>query len=181
MTCQFSDTASRARCGSALQSHRCSHTDDSLQGLETTINSAVDTVDPSNDNFFGSLAVHARREGKPHPDCGKSAFRCVVQHFTSHGRDSHFEGTRCCSRCCDVYVVGQLHGFCTFMPFIASALTSGITKGTPSVMRKAEELSTTVHPASDAIGANFWVTEPPAENNAISQSPKLSSVSSSQV
>lgn len=67
------------------------------------------------------------------------------------------------------------------MPAMASEFTSGITSGTPSVIRNAEELSTTVHPASDAIGANFFVTEPPAEKSAMSQSPKLSSLSSSHV
>jgi hypothetical protein len=68
-----------------------------------------------------------------------------------------------------------------FMPFIASALTSGITSGTPSAMRNADELSTTVHPTSAAIGPNFFEMPPPAEKSATSQSEKLSSFSSSTV
>lgn len=71
--------------------------------------------------------------------------------------------------------------FPAFMPFIASGLISGMTRGTPSVMRKAEELSTTVAPAAEASGANFLEIEPPAENSAMSTSPKEFSVSSSTV
>lgn len=61
----------------------------------------------------------------------------------------------------------------TFMPAMAWPLTSGITRGTPSVMRNADELSTTVQPASDAMGAYFLEMPPPAEKSAMSQSPKL--------
>ena len=71
--------------------------------------------------------------------------------------------------------------FPAFIPFIAPGLISGITRGTPSVMRKAEELSTTVAPAADAKGANFFEFDPPAEKRAMSTSPKESSVSSSTV
>ena len=52
-------------------------------------------------------------------------------------------------------------------------LTSGMTSGTPSVMRKAEELSTTVQPAAEARGAYFLLIEPPAEKSAMSTPAKL--------
>ena len=68
-----------------------------------------------------------------------------------------------------------------FMPAMASGLTSGMTSGTPSVIRNADELSTTVQPASEAIGANFFEIEPPAENSAMSTSLNESSLSSSTV
>jgi hypothetical protein len=48
-----------------------------------------------------------------------------------------------------------------------------MTSGTPSSMRKAEELSTTVHPAAEARGAYFLEMEPPAEKSAMSTSEKL--------
>ena len=57
---------------------------------------------------------------------------------------------------------------------IESALTSGMISGTPSVRRKAEELSTTKHPFLAAIGPNFLEIEPPAENSAMSISSKES-------
>jgi len=57
---------------------------------------------------------------------------------------------------CSFFIDGLLHGcaaaaavaaVCVSPPilmcFMASGLTSGMTRGTPSVMRKAEELSTT--------------------------------------
>ena len=68
-----------------------------------------------------------------------------------------------------------------FIPFMASGLTSGMTRGTPSVMRKALLLSTTVQPAAEATGASFLLMEPPAENNAMSTPAKLFPVSSSTV
>lgn len=40
-------------------------------------------------------------------------------------------------------------------------------------MRKQDELSTTVQPASDAMGANFLEMEPPAEKSAMSTPLKL--------
>lgn len=52
-------------------------------------------------------------------------------------------------------------------------MISGTTSGTPSVMRKAEELSTTVQPAAAAPGAYFFEMEPPAEKRAMSQPSKL--------
>lgn len=55
----------------------------------------------------------------------------------------------------------------------ASGLISGTTSGTPSVMRKAEELSTTVQPAAAATGAYFLEMDPPAEKSAMSQPLKL--------
>mmetsp|Transcript_31425 Transcript_31425/g.67841 ORF Transcript_31425/g.67841 Transcript_31425/m.67841 type:complete len:257 (+) Transcript_31425:756-1526(+) len=67
------------------------------------------------------------------------------------------------------------------MSFIASALISGITKGTSGAMRKAEELSTTTAPESLAIGPNFLLIPPPAEKRAMSTSSKDLSVSSSTV
>jgi len=60
-----------------------------------------------------------------------------------------------------------------FMPFIASGFTSGTTSGTPLVMRKAEELSTTVAPAALATGAKSREMSPPAEKSAISTPAKL--------
>ena len=48
-----------------------------------------------------------------------------------------------------------------------------ITSGTPSVMRKAEELSTTVQPAAEEMGAYFLEMEPPALNRAMSRPSKL--------
>lgn len=39
------------------------------------------------------------------------------------------------------------------MPFIASGFTSGMTKGTPSVILKAELLSTTCSPKLNATSA----------------------------
>ena len=69
----------------------------------------------------------------------------------------------------------------TLMLPTAPGLTSGMTSGTPSVMRNADELSTTVQPASDAAGANFLEMEPPAENRAKSTPWKEASVSSSMV
>ena len=71
--------------------------------------------------------------------------------------------------------------FPAFMPRMACGLISGTTSGTPSVMRKADELSTTVAPAADASGANSLEMEPPAENRAMSTSPNESFVSSSTV
>ena len=68
-----------------------------------------------------------------------------------------------------------------FMPAIASGLTSGMTRGTPSVMRNALLLSTTVHPTSEAMGAYFLEMEPPAEKRAMSTPLKDFSVSSSTV
>ncbi len=58
-------------------------------------------------------------------------------------------------------------------------LISGITSGTPSAMRKADELSTTTAPALTAIGANFLEMPPPAENSAMSTPANDVSVSSS--
>ena len=46
-------------------------------------------------------------------------------------------------------------------------------------MRKAEELSTTKHPFSDAMGPYFLEIEPPAGKRTMSMSSKESSVSSS--
>jgi hypothetical protein len=40
-----------------------------------------------------------------------------------------------------------------FMPAIASGLISGMTSGTPSVIRKQLLLSTTVQPLAEAMGA----------------------------
>lgn len=56
---------------------------------------------------------------------------------------------------------------------MASGLTSGMTSGTPSVMRKALELSTTVAPAAEATAAYFLLMEPPAEKRAMSTPLKL--------
>ena len=60
-----------------------------------------------------------------------------------------------------------------FMPFIASGFTSGTTSGTPCVMRKADELSTTVAPAALAAGAKSREMSPPAEKSAMSTPAKL--------
>lgn len=65
-----------------------------------------------------------------------------------------------------------------FISAMASGLTSGITRGTPSVILKALLLSTTVHPALGEIGAYFLEMEPPAEKRAISRLLKDLSVSS---
>ena len=67
------------------------------------------------------------------------------------------------------------------IPAIACALISGTTSGTPSVMRKAEELSTTTAPAAEAAGAKRLDWSPPAEKSAMSTPRKESSVSSSVV
>jgi len=64
-----------------------------------------------------------------------------------------------------------------FMPAIASGFTSGTTRGTPSVMRNADELSTTVAPAAAATGAKSRDTSPPAEKSAMSTPAKLEAVS----
>src|SRR5437762_9513443 len=69
----------------------------------------------------------------------------------------------------------------SLMPAMCSGFTSGITSGTPRVMRKAELLSTTTQPVSRAIGPNFLLIDPPAENSAKSTPLKLASVSSSIV
>ena len=69
----------------------------------------------------------------------------------------------------------------TFIPLIASGFTSGITNGTPSVMRNALELSTTKHPFSTAIGPNFLEMDPPAEKSAMSMLSNELSVNSSVV
>mmetsp|Transcript_34365 Transcript_34365/g.86422 ORF Transcript_34365/g.86422 Transcript_34365/m.86422 type:complete len:266 (-) Transcript_34365:317-1114(-) len=70
-----------------------------------------------------------------------------------------------------------------FLPSLKSAMasgfTSGITRGTPSVMRKADELSTTKHPFSAAMGPKVLEMDPPAENSAMSTPSKDSAVSSS--
>ena len=62
---------------------------------------------------------------------------------------------------------------------IASGFTSGITNGMPSVIRNADELSTTKQPLLAAMGPNFLEMEPPAEKRAISTPSKECSVSSS--
>lgn len=67
----------------------------------------------------------------------------------------------------------------TLIPAMASGLTSGITNGTFSSIRKAELLSTTIVPRSTAIGPNFLLMDPPALNRAMSTPLKLSSVNSS--
>lgn len=56
---------------------------------------------------------------------------------------------------------------------MASGLTSGMTSGTPCVMRNADELSTTTAPAAWAMGPNFLLIEPPALNRAMSTPAKL--------
>lgn len=56
---------------------------------------------------------------------------------------------------------------------LASQPTSGMMSGTPSVIRKAELLSTTMVPAAAAMGPNFLLMEPPALNRAMSTSLKL--------
>lgn len=58
-------------------------------------------------------------------------------------------------------------------PGLTSGLTSGITRGTPSVMRNALLLSTTVQPFSEAMCANFLLIDPPALNSAMSTPSKL--------
>lgn len=49
---------------------------------------------------------------------------------------------------------------------MSPGLISGITRGTFGSIRKAEELSTTTAPAAAAMGANFLLIEPLAENSA---------------
>jgi hypothetical protein len=56
---------------------------------------------------------------------------------------------------------------------LTSGLTSGMTRGTPSVMRKALLLSTTKQPFSAATGPSFLLMLPPALNRAMSTSSKL--------
>ena len=51
--------------------------------------------------------------------------------------------------------------------FTSSGFTSGTTKGTSGSILHWLELSTTIIPFEAAIGANFALVEPPAENNAI--------------
>ncbi len=48
----------------------------------------------------------------------------------------------------------------------AAALTSGTTSGTSGSMRHAEELSTTMAPASATRGARRFDAAPPAEKSA---------------
>src|SRR5512136_1143676 len=50
----------------------------------------------------------------------------------------------------------------------AWALTSGTIKGTSGSIRKALVLSMTTQPAFPAMGANFWLTDPPGEKSPIS-------------
>src|SRR5437763_9055532 len=63
-------------------------------------------------------------------------------------------------------------------PSAASAFTSGTTSGTAGSIRKALDLSTTTHPRATASGAYRFDVDPPAENSARSNSPRLSAVSS---
>ena len=51
---------------------------------------------------------------------------------------------------------------------MSSGLTSGTTRGTSGSILHALELSITTTPLDAAIGANFSLVEPPAENSAIS-------------
>src|SRR3954470_7766384 len=51
---------------------------------------------------------------------------------------------------------------------IAFALTSGTTSGTSGSIRNRAVLSTTTAPAATANGANFSLTDPPAEKSAMS-------------
>ncbi len=68
------------------------------------------------------------------------------------------------------------------MPSSAAAtspgFTSETTSGTRSSIRQADELSTTVAPASATRGAHSFEVEPPAENRATSR-PAKSAVSMS--
>src|SRR6056297_1072126 len=65
---------------------------------------------------------------------------------------------------------------------MSSAFTSGTTRGTSGSILHALLLSTTVTPLDAAIGANFLLVSPPAENSAMSMSlSKEFSLSSSTV
>ena len=58
-------------------------------------------------------------------------------------------------------------------PCAACGFTSATTSGTPSSMRKAEELSTTTAPAATACGAHSRERVAPAEKIAMSMPSKL--------
>ncbi len=60
----------------------------------------------------------------------------------------------------------------------AASLTSGTTRGTPSSMRKAEELSMTMVPALAAAGPYCFEIPLPAEKRAMSTPRRDSGVSS---
>ena len=62
--------------------------------------------------------------------------------------------------------------------FASSPLISGMTSGTSGSIRKVEELSITIAPASRAIGANSRATAVPALNSARSIPRKESGASS---
>ena len=51
--------------------------------------------------------------------------------------------------------------------FTASGFTSGTISGTSGSILHCAELSTTIIPLEAAIGANFSLVAPPAENSAI--------------
>src|SRR4030042_425312 len=87
-------------------------------------------------------------------------------------------------RATTIWMVEQL-GFAMMFFFgycaMAWAFTSGTTKGTCGSIRKALVLSMTTQPAFPAMGANFSLTEPPAEKRPISTPEKEFSFNTSTV